>query len=246
VEHGGYLENYERPPQAREKQRKMLRTHLHGLLGIARLNEIAPDARYVARASALIEILTTRFEIEDSGGNAFNALTRDWKPVEPDGTPDSISVYGHTAELVWCTLRATQQLKRPLGRIQPWALRLATGIRKRGITDDGAVYFAGPYTGPADQKTVYWWAQTEVLVMLMSLYELTGDDLYLQQFRTTYAWSTQFLAADGTGCWVAFADEQGKRLSPYRTGKNRKAGLHVIRCLLECEQGLARVIKKRS
>lgn len=246
AEHGGYLENYEKPPDGRANQFKTIGTHLHGLLGTTKLNEIAPDPRYQERARALIEILTTRFEIPESGGNAFNAMTRDWKPVEPDGSLNSVTVYPHTAELVWYTLHAARLLKQPRGPLRPWAERLADGILKTGVNDDGAVYFAGPYTGPADQKTIYWWSQTEVLVMLMSLYELTGDEAYLRQFRMSYEWTMHFLAGDGTGCWVAFTDEQGRRLSPYRTGGNWKAGLHVIRCLFECGQSLERVIAQRS
>lgn len=243
LEHGGYLGNFERAPENDENRVKSGGLQMHMMLALATLYGVDPKPAYRERLEELLRILTERFEIPESGGNAYYALARDWSEIPADDSLNTTTCYAHNAELVWYAHEAVRALGRDVADFLPWMTRLTDAILENGVSGDGAVFFTGPYRGQATNHTVYWWAQSEVMIVLLRMYELTGQVRYWNNFRRVWDWTHRYMIIDDSGTWVAFVDGEGKRSSKFRTGGNWKAGLHVIRALSICDETLERLLR---
>ena len=243
--HGGYLANYERSPESDENRVKSGGLQMHMMLALATLYGVDPKPVYRERLEELLKILTDRFEIPNSGGNAYYALERDWSVIPADDSLNTTTCYAHNAELVWYAYEAVRVLGRDAADFLPWMSRLTEAILENGVSKDGAVFFTGPYRGRATNQTVYWWAQSEAMIVLLRMYELTGQIRYWNNFHRVWDWTQRYMIIDDSGAWVAFVDGDGKRLSEFRTGGNWKAGLHAIRALSMCDVMLQRLLNTR-
>jgi hypothetical protein len=82
------------------------------------------------------------------------------------------------------------------------------------------------------------------MVMLLRVYEITGDIRYWKAFEKVRIWTFRNVVSDNSGTWVAFTDRWGFRHARIRTGAYWQAGFHVTRALLQCERSLDRLIAR--
>ena len=235
--HGGYRE-----PDGI----KTLGVHMHLLLALVRLHQARPEPVHLDRIEELTSILVSRFPIPESRGNAYNALTHDWKEIPPAGTDHTRTVYGHTAELIWYVLESARVLRRDVAALGKWASHLASGVLASGVATSGAVYSAGAYRGGAEDLTVWWWAQAEAMLAMLRVFEVTGDARYWETFDRIRGWAFRHLVRDRSGTWVAFTDRWGTQPAPLRAGAHWQSGFHVTRALLQCEETLGRLLARGS
>lgn len=244
VVYGGYRGYYELPPDDPRNRVKTLGVQMHMLLALTRLHQATAEQNYRQRARESVVTLISRFEIPGSGGNAYNALAYDWSEIPPDGDLETQTVYGHSAELIWYMIESTLVFDGDIRTLKPWLVRLADALLANGVSRSGAVYWAGPYRGAAENKRIWWWAQAETMVMLLRVYEITGDIRYWKAFEKVRIWTFRNVVSDNSGTWVAFTDRWGFRHARIRTGAYWQAGFHVTRALLQCERSLDRLIAR--
>ncbi len=242
--YGGYLGYYERSHDHPDNKVKTLGIQMHMLLALSKLNQAAAEQVYLDRVQELANILLTRFEIPGSAGNAYDSLTRAWQEIPANGELETKTVYGHSAELVWYMLESARLLDHYVEPLRPWLTRLTGALLANGVSRRGAVYWAGAYRGVAQNRTVWWWAQAEMMIALLRVYEATGDVRLWNAFHKVRIWAFRHLVCGHSGTWVAFIDHWGLRQARDRAGSHWQTGFHVTRALLQCEQSLDRLIAR--
>lgn len=231
-EYGGYFQSLDRADTTPRLRQKSCPLHIHMLLGLARLQEVAPDERVVKRLNELYD-LTPTF-LDANSGQARVALTQDWRPIEMEGGLNNRTIYGMSAELVWYWLEAAQILGRDTHELTPVLEKIAEGILKFGVGADGAVFYVGPLNAESDDHRVLWWPQIEVQIMLVRLYVLTGNPEYLRTFQNVSQWAkTNFDSQE----WPEILDARGN-ISDARHGSGVRTGFHAIRGAVEILKGL--------
>lgn len=236
---GGYLERCDLPADTPENARKSIGTNMHMALGLAGLCRHSPAPLVRERLAEVLRLLTTG-ALAPGSDNGYMFVTRDWKPSTwAEGTENQQTLYGHNAELAWYLLRAARTLGTDLASITPWLERVSRAVIHNGLMPDGGVHVWGPVDGKGhDPDDIRWWPQTEAMVMLARMHELTGDESYLTLFRKTARFTLSQLAVDASGAWLGGLDRRTGERQP-RGGWAWKSGLHVIRCMLECEDVLS-------
>jgi cellobiose epimerase len=242
--HGGYREHLGAASAHPRNVIKTLVVHMHMLLALTRLHQARPERIHLDRVEELASLLVSHFEIPNSRGNTYNALTLDWREIPPAGTTDTRTVYGHSAELIWYMLESARVLGKDVQKLGPWAARLADGLLRSGIRESGAVYFAGAYRGAAEDRTVWWWSQAEAMVAMLRVWEVTGEARYWDAFERIRDWTFRHIVRDRSGTWMAFTNRWGFQAAPLRAGGYWQSGYHATRALLACEQSLARLIAR--
>ena len=248
--HGGYHGYYELSQDHGRNGLKTLGIQMHMLLALTRLWQATTDERYMDRARQLADILLSRFEIPGFRGNVYNALTYDWQEIphrsERDEELNTRIVYGHSAELIWYMIESAAAFKKDPQELRAWVTRLADALLAYGVSPRGAVYWSGSYSGRADNKRIWWWAQAETMTALLRVYEITADLRYWKAFQKVRRWTFRHVVRDRSGTWTTFTDRWGLREAPFRAGGYWQTGFHVTRALLQCEQALDRLIARSA
>ncbi len=242
--YGGYTGYYELSHDHPDNKLKSLGIQMHMLLALSRLNQATAEQIYIDRVQEIANILLTRFEIPGSAGNAYNSLTNAWQEIPPNGELETKTVYGHSAELVWYMLESARLFDHDVEPLRPWLTRLTGALLANGVSRRGAVYWAGDYRGVAQNRTIWWWAQAEMMIALLRVYEAIGDVRLWDAFQKVRIWTFRRLVCGHSGTWVAFIDRWGLRQARTRAGGHWQTGFHVTRALLQCEQSLDRLIAR--
>lgn len=236
---GGYFE-YE--IQLDHEKIKSVNTNMHMALALSKLIHFSDEQIYRQRLNELYTILTSNPLISKSG-NVCMLCTRDWRMFLDGDESEHQILYGHNAELVWIMIEIAEALDRDPKEIQFWLETVANGVIKNGIGSLGEVYVWGSLTGdPKNTNEIRWWPQCEVMIMLIRMFELTGDRIYWSLFEKVTRFTFDKFVVDHSGAWLGGVDlESGKRFD--RGGWAMKSGFHVARMLVECASVLESVDK---
>ncbi|EIP98424.1 N-acyl-D-glucosamine 2-epimerase [Opitutaceae bacterium TAV1] len=243
--YGGYFVEYDSsPPDApgrasrtgrirdHESSRKHASTQLHMLLALARLLRSDPQDSLVRTRLEELFALVPRFVSPDTGHVRW-ALGRDWQPAAFARPVNNRTLYGQNAEAISYLLDAADALGRPPADILPVLESIAGGLIRDGISDDGAVYYTGPMTGPADDRRVWWWPQIETAAALWRLHRLTGRDAWLAGFEQVSAWAfARLVPPENPGRWHTLCTADGQPLPHTAAAHEIQTGFHVVRSLL--------------
>lgn len=235
--HGGYLERCDRAPDAPENATKAIGTNLHAALALARLFQVAPTKLLRERLEELYARLT-RQAIHRVSRNAYVTVRRDWQPGPPAGDPQQQTLFGHNAELAWYLQDVARVLGKDPRSFLPWLRRAGDAFLKLGLTPEGCVRVWGPIRGrPNDPDGPSWWTQAEGMLLCARLYAATREERYWEAFARVCRYTFRHLVVDHSGAWLGGVNLKTGERSP-RGGAGWKAGHHVVRALLECEQAL--------
>jgi len=236
-EYGGYVECPGLPLGAPANATKSLGSNMHLALGLARLYSVAPSEKLRLRLEELLDVLTRRVRLKKTG-NAALAYTRQWRAVRSGTNLRQQTLYGHNAELGWYAFEAARALNQSPADMLPWMRRVAEGLMRNAVGQDGEVYVWGPWVGPPENRAALrWWPQTEAMILLSRMYRLTGEARYWDAFEKVVRFTFEHFVPDHSGAWLS---DVNLRDGSTADGSDDPwfAGLHVVRCLLECEAAL--------
>ncbi|MEN9886913.1 MAG: hypothetical protein RL758_1491 [Pseudomonadota bacterium] len=175
------------------------------------------DTRYLDRAESLIERFA--FDLaETAGGLVWEHYRQDWT-VDWDYNKDNPgNIFkpwgfqtGHQTE--WAKLLLIAHQYRPDNRWVDRAAKLQRTAYLHGWdpVNGGLIYGFAPDHQPCDTDK-YFWVQAESLASAWRLWQVTGDDAFLQQYRDTWAWSWKHLVDHEHGAWFRIVSAEGRKL----------------------------------
>ena len=216
---------------------KTVNEHLHVLEAYTAFAAISDDAIVRSRIIELILILTGTV-LRKSVGASTNDHRSDWTPLLD--REHARASYGHDLEATWLVLDACRAVGLPATLVLDWCRTLFESTLEWGWhRKSGAVYFAGPLNGPADQREKAWWVQAEALVAGLTLYRMTGDPRCARFYRGVLEWLEAGQVDWRGGDWHAIVwpsgaitgDKADRWKTPYHNGRA------VLRCLELLEPG---------
>ncbi len=161
--------------------------------------------------------------------------------VNPDGTFDLESCEGrfvnpgHGLESMWFVLQYAERINdRELIR---QACDYVDELFHFG-TDPvygGIFYFMDALGKPhleLQHDMKLWWPHNEAIIAALFAYKLSGEERFLEHFRTVDQWAWSHFPDPEYGEWFAYLDRQGKPNNMLKGGK-WKTFFHLPRCLMK-------------
>ena len=214
---------------------KTYNSHLHLLEAFTQLYRETHDELVGQRLNELLQINTTTVKHPDYSCNV-DAWHPDWTIVN---SPTNLRAsYGHDVECAWLVLAAADALDRPPATLRTWAKAICDHAIWRGCDRrNHGFYYSGPLGQFSDDRKKEWWTQTEVLVAMLTLERLTGDQQYRKIFDETLDFVEQHQVSK-LGGWWATLNEDGSVGDNQSRSSMWQGAYHNGRALLMCEKML--------
>jgi len=176
-------------------EKKTMNTHLHIVEAYANLYKVWPDANLNSKIIELLEVIETYF-INTKTGHLRLFFDENWKEK-----PDVIS-YGHDIEAAWLLLQCAEISEQAdlIERYKKYAL-LITDATRKGIDQDGGLWYE--YDPETDEliREKHWWPQAELLIGFFNAWELTADENYLTVVMNNWKFIKKYLIDPKNGEW---------------------------------------------
>lgn len=244
--HGGYIEFFERdwkkPAEGTTgymgpSHWKLMNTHLHLLEAFTTYLDARDSPLVRARLEELVQIQSSAV-VRKHLGACTDKYERDWTPIT-SGANGRVS-YGHDIENVWLLADANRALGRSSYPLRDLFSTLWEYALKHGYdAKEGGLFYSGEPGAPASNREKSWWVQSEVLVSVLAMHELTGRQRYLDLFEQTWNLVKTKLVDRKSGEWRARVPDATHPGGD--KANNWKAGYHNGRAMIECMKRLNRM-----
>lgn len=212
-ENGGYSEAFDRQWNELEDARlgdgdadekRSMNTHLHIMEAYTNLYRIWPDSRLESRLKHLVNhILEVIYDPEIHHFIGF--FTGQWKAKSQTYS------YGHDIEAAWLLIDAAETLgdNQLIQRTRDEARNIGRATLDEGVDRaKGGMYYIGDAGSPKD-RDFHWWVQAEAIVGFLYIYELTGDDDYLNAATELWEFIQDHIRDKKHGEWFFRVSEDG-------------------------------------
>lgn len=209
---------------------KLMNTHLHLMEAFTAYYQAANDSLSRERLLELIFIESSAV-IRKQLPASTDKFQPNWTPML-EGNYARVS-YGHDVENIWLLREACDAAGIPTTPLMDLFREVFAYALQYGYdAQDGGFYDSGTFNEPADQRRKVWWVQSEALVSALTMYQLTGDKLYLETFKQTLDWVNKKQVDWTNGDWHSNIEEDG---SPSGGKANAwKSPYHNGRAMIEC------------
>jgi mannose/cellobiose epimerase-like protein (N-acyl-D-glucosamine 2-epimerase family) len=176
--------------------------------------ESTGDARYLQRAQSLIERFVFGLA-QASNGLIWEHYQRDWSldwTYNQDNPGNIFKPWGfqtgHQTE--WAKLLLIAHSHASDARYVSRAAVLQNAAFEHGWdqTHGGLIYGFAPDFTPCDTDK-YFWVQAESLASAWRLWRVTGDTVYLEQYKKLWRWSWQHMVDHQHGAWLRILAADG-------------------------------------
>ncbi|MGC9347072.1 MAG: AGE family epimerase/isomerase [Anaerolineae bacterium] len=263
VARGGYYENLEpdwrlAPGGVYAGDRKSLDIHMHLLECFTVLAQASGEEIHRRRLEEVINVILNHMIDPESGcgGNQYDldfnpipaiAIHRTWnadREGEAVAEPTDTTSYGHNVELAWLLVRAGEVLGKPRDAYEDVIRRLVDHSLRYGLDrEHGGVYRDGPHDGPALVRDKEFWQNAEAMVGYLDLYEITGDERYLEAFELVWDFVRKHMIDHELGEWRTLLTERGEPLVP-AIGNPWKACYHSGRAVYEAIRRIDMILEE--
>ena len=154
---------------------------------------------------------------------------------------------GHSSENSWFLM--SEACYTGDAALQKTALDIFDGAFARGWDPDfgGMLYFVDVDGRPCEQlewDMKLWWVHNEVLIASLMAYGLTRDSKYWERFKQVHGYAFSHFADQQYGEWYGYLHRDGT-VSHTQKGSLWKGPYHLLRCLMTCEELLARIAAQK-
>jgi len=241
AEHGGYFEIFNRdwsaPPSdaityaQTTPNVKLLGTHMHLMESYSDLYRFAGDRKVKDRLLELMTIESGTVMRKDICVSR-ERFEFDWTPIE---IPEQEFVsYGHDLENIWLLMEACDSVGMQNSLLKETYRATVDYCLEYGYDSKGGGFFyLGPLRQQATKRQKIWWIQSEALVCLLKMRQLTSEEKYFDSFEKTLDWVNGNIVDWKNGDWYWHVDEDGKpreeKAGPWKTPYHN--GRSMIFCL---------------
>lgn len=211
---------------------KTYNTHLHLLEAFTELYKVSQDVTVGNRLAELIFINTRTVKHPEFAAN-IDGWNNDWSVI--DNPKNFRASYGHDVECVWLVLEAARALDWPTHTLLSWAKETCQYSMRYGYDPvHGGFYNGGAFGEMSDDTRKVWWIQAEGLVAMLTLWNLTGEEKYLNSFLQTFSFVEKHQLNEA-GIWLASVQANGQPADS-STSNMWQAAYHSGRALWRIHQ----------
>ncbi len=217
---------------------KLMNTHLHIMEAITTYYQATKDPKALKILQELI-IIHSDTMVHDTLPFTTDKFQKNWKRLTGEKY-DRVS-YGHDLENIWLLRKALEVTNQPTKPFIPLFKDIFAYAKKYGFdAHAGGYYNGGKFNAIADKREKVWWVQAETLVSALTMYQLTGEKQYLDNYVKTLGWIKKHQVDWKIGDWHQTIDESGKAKgnkasswkSPYHNGRAMLESIRITDSLL--------------
>ncbi len=201
---GGYLEAFTqgwklsddmRLSTKDDNEKKTANTHLHIVEAYANLYTVSPSEKLRENIKHILDVFE-QFLINDHSHHLNLFLDETWR------IKSSLISYGHDIEAAWLLLDCAEVIGNAgyISRFKEISIRLADATAE-GLDEDGGLWYE--YDPAKDQLTreKHSWPQAEAMIGFMNVYQLTGNEKYLQHSLKAWEFVKRHMKDKDKGEW---------------------------------------------
>lgn len=176
-------------------EKKTMNTHLHVLEGYTLLYKVWPDADLGLKISGLLRVFKERII---DGDTSTQGLFFDEHWVRKD----TMVSFGHDIEASWLLQEAAEAIGDTfwLAYTRELSVNMAQASKK-GIDDDGGMWYEWDFANHHLVKEKHWWPQAEALVGFCNAWQNSGDQSFFDQMLRSWNFIRQFIVDRHSGEW---------------------------------------------
>lgn len=208
--HNGYREAFERNWHPLKDQRlstkdvnasKTMNTHLHIIEAYTSLYKVWKEEEVKEKISNLLFLFDQYFIVKNSG-HLLLFFDDAWN-LQPD-----VISYGHDIEAAWLLLQCAEVIgdENWIQVYSRHALSMANAALE-GLDKDGGLWYEYEPQHAKLVKQKHWWPQAEAMIGFLNAWQLSGNDKYLHNSISTWAFVEQYLLDKEGGEWFWGVDE---------------------------------------
>jgi mannobiose 2-epimerase len=230
----GYLEAFGREWQPIDdlrlsdkdaNEKKTANTHLHVLEAYTNLYRIWPDDGLKAQIEQLIGNFLEHF---------ISPETHQLRLFFDDvwNNRSYLISYGHDIETTWLLQRAAEQIenKALLDKVKAQNVLMADAAMQ-GLDADGGLWYE--YEGNHLIKEKHWWVQAEAMVGFFNIWQITGEEKYLEIAERTWQYIKAKMLDKQYGEWLWGIDGNGEVMKEQNKAGFWKCPYHNSRACME-------------
>lgn len=230
-EDGGYIEALTRDwkeiddlrlSEKDANEKKSMNTHLHVLEGFANLYRIWPDENLKKKITELIYIFLNQI-IDPKMHHLILFFDEKWN------NKSQLISYGHDIEAAWLIQEAAEIIcdKNLLEKVKEQSVMLADAVMD-GIDKDGGLWYEYNMGSNDLVEEKHWWPQAESMIGFFNVWQITGEEEYLQQSLSSWDFVQKYIIDKENGEWfwgvkkdntVMDKDKVGIWKGPYHSGR---------------------------
>ena len=246
--HDGYIEAFTREwtslddlrlSEKDDNAKKTMNTHLHIAEAYANLYQVWPDKLLKEKITGLLDIIDKYF-INENNYHLNLFFTEDWV------LRSSLQSFGHDIEAAWL-LQQCAEISGNILQIDQYKelSLLLTAAAVEGLHKDGGLWYEYDPANNELIKEKHWWAQAEAMVGFFNSYQLSGNELYLQQSLNSWQFVKNYIKDSKKGEWFWGINEDYSVMQKDKTGF-WKCPYHNTRAFLEIINRIEKNIKKQK
>lgn len=235
-EKGGYLEafsrNWKELPDLRLSdkdfnEKKTMNTHLHILEAYTNLYRVWQDELLEKQIRGLISDFLT-YIIDPKTNRLILFLDENWQPKS------NIISYGHDIEGSWLLLEAAEVLgdEAIISSVKTVSIAMARAVAS-GLDADGSMYYEFEPDHDHLIKERHWWVQAEAMVGFLNAWQLTGEQVFYDQFTQVWNFTKQRIISSDKGEWIWGLNEDYTMMPDEDKAGLWKCPYHNSRAMLE-------------
>lgn len=216
-------------------EKKTMNTHLHVLEGYTLLYKIWPDADLKLKIIGLLRVFKERIIDADTSTQGL-FFDEHWV------RKDTMVSFGHDIEASWLLQEAAEVIGDTywLAYTKELSVKMAEASKK-GIDDDGGMWYEWDFANQHLVKEKHWWPQAEALVGFCNAWQNSGDQSFFDQMLRSWNFILEFMIDRQIGEWkwgvredystLDHEDLAGFWKCPYHNGRACMELMHRLKLL---------------
>ncbi|HZY25899.1 MAG TPA: AGE family epimerase/isomerase [Bacteroidales bacterium] len=212
TQNGGYFEVFTRDwhrshdliiGEKSVNDEKTMNTHLHIMEAYTNLYKVWPEKRVGDELKNLVILFLDKI-IDAKTFHLICFMDKNWNRTS------DIDSYGHDIESSWLLNEAADLLDDSIlsGRVKLMSIKVADAALE-GLQADGSMIYEKDLSSNLTNNERSWWVQAETVVGCFNVFEMTGDERYLEKSLNCWKYTKNHIVDNKAGGWFSSVSESG-------------------------------------
>ncbi len=199
-----FLDGFDEQWLRGEKMTRSFGTHFHMMEALVKVYQLYQEEEVKVAIQDLLRLILDRF-IEKEHYSCIHRFTPDWQPLANENWA------GHNAECSWVMCDAARVIDDP--KLIKETKKVAVLMMDKVIEDARDLVNGGYYNIISEDEdweaSKSWWPQAEVVLGLLNVYKITGDQTYMQLAQDQISYIQKYFVRN-SGEWYAELNHKGE------------------------------------